>query len=600
MIFHGRRRYFRPGKGVLLASVGMALVAGVATSASAQSYSAATTCASLASVALPVSSSITVAQTVSGGSFVNPDGSGTETGLPTFCRVSGFAAPTSDSHIGWEVWLPVSGWVGRYMQMGNGGLNGVMRYSYLGNSLQSNNVAAGTDGGHQSASNTDATFAMGHPEKVTDLGYRALPVTHDIAMALINAFYGLAPQHSYFVGCSDGGREGLQMAQRYPTYFDGILAGDPVNYISHMQVAGIRLGQNMSAVGGFVSSAKLAAIQAAALASCPSAQLDPTDRTVVIDPRQCSFDPGVLLCSGTETSSCLTSAEVTTVKGITQGTYNPVTGGLIFPGFFATNAAASTGWGPQWIIGATPLAGGQFGNAYGMMGNAFYSNVAWDYTRFDLNSGTASYDASAVAAVMNAINPNLSAFKAHGGKLIFYHGWEDAATSPLNTINYYNSVVRNNASTADGQVLDIAIGNPEYNSSTNPYAVPALQSVVANSALSARAKMLAAQAAQAAYARSLATTQQFAKLYMVPGMDHCSGGPGAQSFAEVRGKGELVTALENWVESGTAPDRVVISKHASNSSTGAVLYTRPLCVYPKMQHYIGSGDATSANNWVCQ
>ncbi|MDR3440467.1 tannase/feruloyl esterase family alpha/beta hydrolase [Telmatospirillum sp.] len=144
----------------MLASVGMVLVVGAATSASAQSYSAATTCESLAGTSLPNNSTITVAQTVSTGTFVNPDGSGTQTKLPTFCRVSGYSQPVSGSHTGWEVWLPVSGWVGRYQQVGNGGANGVLYYSRVGDMVKRNYVAAATDGGHTGASNWDVTNVL--------------------------------------------------------------------------------------------------------------------------------------------------------------------------------------------------------------------------------------------------------------------------------------------------------------------------------------------------------------------------------------------------------------------------------------------------------
>jgi feruloyl esterase len=434
----------------------------------------------------------------------------------------------------------------------------------------------------------DGSFALGHPEKLNDFGYRSLQETHDKAIAIIQAFYGTAPKHTYFVGCSDGGREGLILAQRYPTAFDGIYIGAPANYYTHLHLPGLKLGQMISKdPAAILPPAKLPALQAAALKSCD--KVDGVADGVVEDPRKCSFDPVVMKCTGAETDSCLTAAQVETVRYVMQGLHNPNTGALIFPGTNPYAAASTGGWGgwDPWISTTPANHAYQIGFGLIVLGNFYYNDSHWDGSKFNFDSDLTAYDASAVAKAADAIDPNLSAFKAHGSKLLMWHGWEDPGISPYNTINYYEAVIRQNATSADGKAIDHAYRNPQY-----PYQTTKMTPHKDN---------FASPVYKTAYARALATTQQFARLFLAPGVTHCGPGPGPSSFVDASDQyGELVQALQNWVENGVAPDRVVISKHTKNDPAQPVVRTRPLCAYPKVATYTGSGSTDSADNFVCK
>ncbi|MDR3439436.1 tannase/feruloyl esterase family alpha/beta hydrolase [Telmatospirillum sp.] len=402
-------------------------------------------------------------------------------------------------------------------------------------------------------------------------------MTHDAAAALIQAYYGTAPQHSYFVGCSDGGREGLMMAKRFPTYFDGIVAGAAAKSVTHLWITNVRWEQLFSNAANVIPVSKIATIQNASTAACanPASGL-------VENPLQCNWDPSSLLCTGADATNCLTASQVAAVKTIMKGTFNPRTGKMIFPGYNMFSGLSG------YIVTSPPLAGGQSGaNALGAMA---YQNTNWDWQNFNFDSDVDKIEATPIGAAV-VLPEDLAAYKARGGKVLLYHGWEDPGISPYDTVNFYERMIRVNATAADGRVLDLSYQNPEFPYNQN----------TANSSLSPRAQALAAQAMKGAYARSLATTEQFARLYMVPGVNHCSGGPGPQSFTDAtRQYGELVQALETWVENGVAPETIVVSKHAGDVSTAAVLFTHPLCTYPKVATYVGSGSTTSANNWVCK
>src|SRR5258707_10386047 len=280
----------------------MLFVACLATIAIAATPARAASCSSLTGIALP-HATINVAQEVPAGSFTAPNAQ-VFNNLRAFCRVAGVSMPSPDSHIGFEVWMPLSTWNGRYQQSGNGGFAGAVPFGSLASALAAGYAAAGTDDGHTGGT---ATFAPGHHQQVIDFGFRALKETTDSAKALIAAFYGSGPRRSYFVGCSDGGREALMEAQRFPEAFDGISAGAPADDWTHLFTGFIWNEQALFAnPASTVPAAKLPAIQQAALAQCDL--LDGIADGLLNDPRQCKFDPAVIACSGAETNDCLTSA----------------------------------------------------------------------------------------------------------------------------------------------------------------------------------------------------------------------------------------------------------------------------------------------------
>ena len=237
--------------------------------------------------------------------------------LPAFCRVAGSIKPSSDSDIRFEVWLPAANWNGKFQGVGNGGFAGDIDIDGLADAVRHNYATASTDTGHQ-AGGTDAQWALHHPEKIVDFGYRAIHETAVTAKLIVKQFYGEDPRWSYFNSCSNGGRQALMEAQRYPADYNGIIAGAPANYWTHLlSEAAANLVALLATPAGYIPASKLRAIQAAALAACDT--IDRVKDGVIEDPRQCHFDPSVLLCKGEESASCLTAPQVTTLKKLYAG-----------------------------------------------------------------------------------------------------------------------------------------------------------------------------------------------------------------------------------------------------------------------------------------
>ncbi|HLW99818.1 MAG TPA: tannase/feruloyl esterase family alpha/beta hydrolase [Candidatus Acidoferrales bacterium] len=506
------------------------------------------TCESLAALKLP-DTTITSAQTIAAGAFAPPGAPNPGAAarffntVPAFCRVTAEAKPTPDSDIKIEVWMPVAGWNGKYSGNGNGGFAGMMNYQGLGEAVSNGFASAGTDTGHSGGA-TDASWAIGHPEKVIDFGYRGVHEMTVKAKAIIHAYYGDGPTHSYFASCSNGGRQALMEAQRFPDDYDGIIAGAPANYWTHLLAAGI---WDMQALlvdpAAYIPASKVPAIGAAALAACDAK--DGVGDGIINDPRECGFDPAVLLCDGAESNSCLTVAQVAGFKKVQAGPRNSK-GEQIFPGYVPGGEQGGNGW-PTWITGSAPGKSLQFAFSNGFFANVVYGNPLWDYKKFNFDKDLNSVD-DREGPILNAIDPNLKAFKARGGKLIVYHGWSDSAIEPVNAINYYNSVVA-------------AMGGQNVNA--------------------------------------------FLRLYMASGMQHCGGGPGPSSFGQGGpGPGDaqhnIYTAIEQWVEKGVAPDRIVATKYVNDQDpTQGVKMTRPLCPYPQAAKYKGTGDTNDEANFIC-
>jgi hypothetical protein len=342
-------------------------------------------------------------------------------GLPAFCRVAGVLSPTSDSEIRFEVWMPEQGWNGRYLGIGNGGFAGAIGYAGFVGYLKRGFAVAGSDTGHQ-AEGTDATWAYGHEEKVKDFGWRAVHLTAERAKQILQAYYGKAEEKAYFDSCSDGGREALMEAQRFPEDYDGILAGAPANAWTTMLAAGVGAMQSLASdPRAYISDLKLPAIQKAALDACDA--LDGVKDGVIGDPMQCHFDPGVLLCKGKEGLDCLTQPQVETLKSLYGGAKDGK-GQTIFPGF---SMGDETSW-KEWVVGEDPAA-------------STFSRFVQNYFRYVVtgdpkwNALTANMDEALRmsrekgASDLDATDPDLSRLAAHGGKVILYHGWNDPAIS---------------------------------------------------------------------------------------------------------------------------------------------------------------------------
>ena len=296
--------------------------------ASAAHGADAASCAKLTSLKLP-HTTITSAQVVPAGQFKAPEGNASFADLPAFCRVSMTIAPSSDSDIKTEIWLPVAGWNGKFQEVGNGGWNGFIQYAALATALRRGYAAASTDTGHVGDT---ASFAPGHPEKLIDFGYRAVHETALEGKATIAALYGAEPRFSYFTGCSGGGRQAFMEAQRYPEDFEGIVAGDPGydRAAESLQLIAAAQATHKDAAS-LIPREKFAVLHQAALDACDA--LDGIKDGIINNPLRCKFDPGVTLCKGADAPSCLTAAQVEAAKKLYAPIVDPKSGKEIFPGF---------------------------------------------------------------------------------------------------------------------------------------------------------------------------------------------------------------------------------------------------------------------------
>jgi feruloyl esterase len=480
----------------------------------------AATCDGLKSLSLE-NATITMTETVAAGQFSLPAtgrGAAQQNAafkqLPAFCRVAATLKPSSDSDIKIEVWLPASGWNGKYQAVGNGGWAGVISYSAMGEALARGYATSSTDTGHVGGS---GSFALGHQEKLIDFGYRSEHEMTVKSKAILNAFYGNGPRYSYWNGCSTGGRQGLKEAQKYPNDYDGIIAGAPANRTAiSLWIADAVLKDKAS----YIPASKYPVIHEAVLNACDA--LDGAKDGLIEDPRQCKFDPKVLLCKAEDGQSCLTAPQVEAARKIYSPAKNPRTGKELFNSLVPGTELA---WGVQ-AAGPEPSA-----NIFDHFKYVVFKDPKWDWRTFDFDKGI-ELSEKPDANVMNATDPNMKEFFAHNGKLLLYHGWSDTNVPTLNTIKYYETVLNTMGA---GKVSDNI------------------------------------------------------RLFLEPGMGHCSGGEGPNAF-------DKIGTLEKWVEQGKTPDVI----QASHSSHGQVDRTRPLCAYPKTAHYKGAGSIDDASNFVCK
>jgi feruloyl esterase len=470
-------------------------------------------CESLLELGSPAAS-ITLAKTVPTGSFVPSGSTAALNDLPSFCRVSVQLRPSADSDIGAEIWLPISGWNGKFLAVGSGGWGGSIAYDDMAEALRRGYATSATDDGH---TGRGASFIAGHPEKFIDFAYRAERGMILEAKRLIKGFYGRDARYSYWNGCSGGGREGLLQAYRYPDEFDGIIAGDPADMRRNAWALWLAV-QTFKEPEAVIPPEKYPAIHRAVLEACDAT--DGLKDGLIDDPASCHVDFKSLQCAAADGPDCLTPRQVQTAQTITS----PATaaGQVVFP-------RLEPGTELRW----NRLAGGP--NPADIFVDQFryvvYQDPGWDWHSFDLERD--SQRANAADKDIDELDPHLAAFAKHGGKLLIYHGWADQQVAPGSTIEFYNSALKLSADS-----------------------VP---------------------------------SQNWIRLFMAPGMGHCSGGEGPDTF-------DKISVLERWVEKGEAPARIV----AAHSTAGKVDRTRPLCPYPQVARYNGAGSIDEASNFTCR
>jgi Tannase and feruloyl esterase len=532
---------------------------------------AADKCSDLASLVLPEVTSITATPVAANTFTPPPPFPGFRPGPPVpvaFCRVQITVGP----QIKIEVWLPPpESWNHRFQAVGGGGYAGTISYSALAQAVIGDKVAgqfatASTDTGHPATGTENGQggangarsgggFALNPANDglneglIADFASRSLHEMTLKAKAVILAYYGESPKFSYWNGCSTGGRQGWMEAQRFPNDYDGILAGAPAFNWDRFIPAELWPDVAMNVdLGNSISQTKLNAVTAATVKACDA--IDGVVDGVIADPRKCNFDPHVLQCGKTGApteGACLTAAEADAVQQLWQGPRDPhgkflwygLEPGASFAGLANSSPfpIAADHW-RLWIE----------------------QNPNFDWHTLNLVSFAAGFRESQKKfhAIIGTDNPDLSAFRRHGGRIITYHGWSDQLIFPGGSIDYFERVVA-----ANGGLKEVA---------------------------------------------------RFERLFMVPGMNHCSGGAGAVNFGqpsfgppgsvELDPEHDVILALQHWVEDGVAPDHLIATTdppplHAAENPVNPAGFTRLLCSYPQVARYAGTGDTNNAANFVC-
>jgi feruloyl esterase len=458
-----------------------------------------------------------------------------------FCRVAGVSQPVAGSRIGFEVWLPKKDWNGRLKMFGNGGYSSTLPYAEMAEHLKAGYAVVGTDTGH---GGDRPDFAQFQPEAIVDWGHRAVHTTIVNAKRIVAEFYGHNARFSYFEGCSTGGHQALMEAQRYPEDFDGIVAGAPGNNRTHLNAGFLWQFVQNQVRGGqprqIFPASKLAMLSKASHAACKKqngadAGGLPTD-PFLNDPLSCNVDPAALLCGGAETDQCLTTAQIAVVKRMYDGAVNPRTGERIFYGW---PAGSEAGWAEYWADPQNPAepARADFWRYWA------FKDPQWNWQRFDFDTDMKRAD-DQLAANINAMSANLDKFRKKGGKLIQYHGMADPVVPYADSVIYQQRVVTE-------QLLTRGLAYRED---------------------------------------ATRATAEFYRLFLAPGMGHCTGGLGATP-SDVGG------AIERWVERQEPPAFLLGVRNAGGVAGKG--FTRPLCQYPQIARYNGTGAPDEAASFSC-
>jgi feruloyl esterase len=475
--------------------------------------------------------------------------------LPSHCKVRGTIRPTAESDIKFEVWLPLEKWNGKLQGNGNGGFAGSINQVGLALSVQRGYAGVSTDTGHVATVADDASWAKGHPEKVVDYAHRAIHLMTVNAKAIVKEFYGEAPKRSYFAGCSNGGRQALMSAQRYPEDYDGIIAGAPAHDWTRLMMGFIWNGAALSKPGAFIAPALAPAIQDAVNQQCDA--VDGVTDGVVAAPQSCNFNPEKLLCAASKSEGCLQSAQVDALRAIYRGPHSSA-GVRLYPGFppgaEVGHPVPGMGW-DGWVFGDAPGNSSQARFGKNFMRYFVTGDDKWELTSYDFDREPAQIDAR-FAPILNATDPDLSRFAARGGKLILFHGMADPAIPFGSSIDYFDSV---------GKKMGVA------------------------------------------------RRDAFTRLFLAPGMQHCFAGPGPSFFGgnnpaeqPLDPSTDLSAALEVWVEQGAAPNTVRAIKPKNlimaftDSKQAGVERSGLLCAYPKQPTWSGKGEAGDSANYTCK
>lgn len=467
--------------------------------------------------------------------------------LPAFCRVVAHVRSAPDSDIGVEIWLPVDGWTGIFHGNGNGGFAGTLQAGYGGmlNGLRRGFATATTDTGTAPATMLDGDALIGRPRKWKDWGRLSTHVMTVTGKAIAKAFYGRSAKRSYYTGCSTGGQQGLIEALYYPADYDGILVGAPVvNRTWGHATVAWDFAAANRTSGSRLSDAKLGLLNGAAIAECRRQGAALANDTFITDPFSCSFDPAALTCRGADGDQCLTAAEVATARAFYAG---PTTrdGNPAFFGWLpGSEGPGRFGWS---FLQSASNGQPQFASLF-----KWVFGSSWDWQGFDLDRDMPIVDAALAADVNDATRGSLRAFQARGGKLILYHGLADTLVPPGQTVAFYDR-----------------------------------------------------QARQLGGAARLRNT---ARLYLAPGVMHCGGGAGPDSFnsasagvpppPEASARNDLFQSLIVWTEQGRAPEQVIATKFET-ADPKRIAFQRPLCTYPKQAIYRGSGPKDAADSFLC-
>jgi feruloyl esterase len=535
-----------PRRGVVAA----VLIAG---SVPLASPAVAASCASLLTLPLP-RATVVAAVPVPGPSFTAPDGQIYQ-GLPSFCEVSVVATPTVDSLINIALWMPdTPDWNGRFEGTGNGGYAGTIALSVpaMISGLKAGFGVASTDMGTAPSTNNDGDALVGHPEKWVDFGSRATHLMTALSKTILAAFYGTGPRFSYFNGCSTGGQQALMEAEQFPNDYNGILGGDPAENRTHVHTAIVWNYRALhSTASSSFSSQQAQLLTNAVIAACAVKSGGLATDDFLTDPRFCNFDPGALLCKSALDTNCLNADQVQAARTIYAGASNPSNEHLIFPGSVrGSESDPQFGW-----VGIESQPEPPFDSLF-----KWVFGLTWQYQSFDFNETMAEVD-QVLAPLLNANSTDLSLFRANGGKLLMYHGWDDPLISPQDDIDYYLRLIAAQDKNSD---------------------------------------------------KALKETQAFARLFMVPGMFHCAFGPGPNAFGNLF-SGQVVAppppaedaehdafiALQRWVEDGIAPNEIIATKYVDDEPSLGIQMTRPICPFPQVPRYSGQGSTTDAANFIC-
>jgi len=550
----GRESFGRRNTLGLAVAFALAGAAGVA--------NAALPCAGLASVTT-VDSTVTSATLVAPGMVI----SGQTVTVP-MCRVQGTARPSSDSEIKWEVWLPqtAAAWTGRMKVNGTGGYSGGTPYNRLAQDIADGFITAGSNMGHDGGEN--ASWTLGHPEKVKDWGLRAHYSVATAAKTLSQAYYDQPVAHSYFEGCSNGGRQAMMMAQNYPELFDGIVAGAPSMFYPDLLMWLLWSGKTQQPVappaGPLIRDSARVAVTAKVLAQCDG--LDGLVDGQITNPRQCSFDIGSLGPTASGGDGTLTDVELAAVKKMYAGSTSE-TGQQRYTG-------AQFGSEADWI----PLFADNGG--YGpFIGHYVYSLLSPPYDwRRDVNwSDVYDHVKTVLSPVTSAPSPDITRFVQRGGKLVHMHGWNDSVVPPEGSIAYYYALTQfERMRNLPDKAFDMQVDK------LTP------QEVAGNAQ---------------AFGKQV---HDYHRLFLLPATAHCGGSTGPNSVgggmpeppaAYRDADHHMVSAVIKWVEQGVAPDRIIANKF---DSAGHVARSRPICAYPAQAVYNGTGSVDDAANFHCE